>query len=173
MKKLAVLFVMCALCVSAFAQQITRFGVVDTARVYNAYFKSSSAVRGYEKKKSEAQEEIDKRTEELRALKSKRAEIESSYSLDRDMQLDKLDDQISRKTQSLTQYTSSKNMELEAMRKSMQNSDEFYKKLYAVIGRVAESGGYSAILSLQQAGGILWYSPSVDVTEDIINALNR
>ena len=30
------------------AQQITKFGVVDTAKVYNAYFRNSTSVRNYE-----------------------------------------------------------------------------------------------------------------------------
>ena len=43
----------------AFSQQITKFGVVDTAKVYNAYFRNSAPVRNYEKKKAEFQEEIN------------------------------------------------------------------------------------------------------------------
>ncbi len=38
---------------SAQAQQITRFGVVDTAKVDQAYFKNSSPMRNYEAKKAE------------------------------------------------------------------------------------------------------------------------
>lgn len=194
-----------ALCWGAVAQQITRFGVVDTAKVYSAYFKNSAAVRNYEKKKSEAQEEINKRTEELRALKAKRLEISggmqsggeawderegaddesgimsegrstfpsSTSNRSADAQLKKVDADIAQKTQYLNEYAANKNLELETMRNSMQNSDAFYKKLYAVIGKVAESGGYSAILSLQQASGVLWYSPSVDITDEVIRALNK
>jgi len=60
------------------AQQITKFGVVDTAKVYNAYFRNSSAVRNYERKKAEYQEEINKRTEEIRALQQKKLSYEDS-----------------------------------------------------------------------------------------------
>ena len=38
-------------CSGAFAQQITKFGVVDTARVYQSYYKDSAPVRNYESKK--------------------------------------------------------------------------------------------------------------------------
>ncbi|MCQ2591959.1 MAG: OmpH family outer membrane protein, partial [Treponema sp.] len=55
-----------------FAQQITKFGVVDTSKVYSAYFRNSAPIRNYEKKKSEFQDEIDKRTEELRQLQQKK-----------------------------------------------------------------------------------------------------
>ena len=51
-----------------FAQQITKFGVVDTAKVYSAYYRNSAPIRNYEKKKSEFQAEIDKQMEDLRKL---------------------------------------------------------------------------------------------------------
>ena len=53
----------------------------------------------------------------------------------------------------------------------MQSSDSFYKKLYETLSKIAEGGGYSMILSLQQANAILWYSNSVDVTEQVIAEL--
>ena len=55
-----------------FSQQITKFGVVDTAKVYNAYFRNSAPVRNYEKKKSEFQEEVNKLSDELKKLQQKK-----------------------------------------------------------------------------------------------------
>ena len=73
-KKILIAALLCTLASAArlSAQQITKFGVVDTAKVYNAYFRNSSAVRNYERKKAEYQEEINKRTEELRALQQRK-----------------------------------------------------------------------------------------------------
>ncbi|MCR4789731.1 MAG: OmpH family outer membrane protein [Treponemataceae bacterium] len=50
-------------------------------------------------------------------------------------------------------------------------SDTFYSRLYDILGRIAEAEGYSMILSLQQANTILWYSPSVDITDKVIKSL--
>ena len=61
-----------------FAQQITKFGVVDTSKVYSAYFRNSAPIRNYEKKKAEFQEEIDKRTQELKTLQQKKLEYEKN-----------------------------------------------------------------------------------------------
>jgi outer membrane protein len=36
---------------------------------------------------------------------------------------------------------------------------------------VAESEGYSMVLSKTDAKGILWYSPSVDITDKVIQGL--
>ncbi|MBR1405189.1 MAG: OmpH family outer membrane protein [Treponema sp.] len=151
-----------------FAQQITRFGVVDTAKVYQAYFRNSAPVRNYESKKAEFQREITKRTEEIQTLKQQKTE---SLSAGDESKALKLDSDIIKKTDALTEYTNAKNVELESMKRNLQNSDSFYKKLYSVLERVAENEGFSMILSLQQNNAILWYSSSVDVTDKVISEL--
>jgi outer membrane protein len=168
-KKISLLALI-SLCFSSgiFAQQITRFGVVDTAKVYQAYFRNSAPVRNYENKKAEFQREINKRTEEIQKLKTQKSEAASSGN---ETQASKLESDIIKKTDALSEYTNAKNMELESMKNNLQNSDSFYKKLYSTIERVAENEGFSMILSLQQNNAILWYSSSVDVTDKVISAL--
>ncbi len=153
---------------SATAQQITKFGVVDTSKVYSVYFKNSAPIRNYEKKKAEFQEEINKRTEELKSLQQKKLEYEKNGN---ESQALRVEAEITKKTDYLTEYTNAKNVELDSMLKSLESSDEFYKKLYSTLGQIAESGGYSMILSLQASNSILWYSNSVDITEQVIQKL--
>ena len=151
-----------------FSQQITKFGVVDTAKVYNAYFRNSAPVRNYEKKKSEFQEEVNKLSDELKQLQQKKLDYESAGN---ETQVLKIEAEITRKKDYLTEYTNAKNVELESLQKSLQNSDDFYKKLYNTLAKIAEGGGYSMILSLQDANAILWYSSSVDITDQVISQL--
>lgn len=168
-KVLVCLLVLCLLgTASVFSQQITKFGVVDTAKVYNAYFRNSTPVRNYEKKKSEFQDEINKRTDELRQLQQKKLELEKNGN---EAQALKIEAEITKKKDYLIEYTSAKNVELDSLQKSLKNSDEFYKKLYNTLSKIAESGGYSMILSLQDSNSILWYSSSVDITQQVINEL--
>lgn len=155
---------------SVFAQQITKFGVVDTAKVYNAYFRNSAPVRNYDRKKSEFQQEINKYTDELQKLQSKKVEYEKNGN---DALVLKTDAEITKKKDFLIEYTNAKNAELESMQKTLQGSDAFYNKLYDTLSKVAEAGGYSMILSLQQSNSILWYSNSVDVTEQVIAELGK
>lgn len=155
---------------SIFAQQITKFGVVDTAKVYNAYFRNSAPVRNYDRKKSEFQQEINKYTDELQKLQSKKVEYEKNGN---DALVLKTDAEITKKKDFLIEYTNAKNAELESMQKTLQGSDAFYNKLYDTLSKVAEAGGYSMILSLQQSNSILWYSNSVDVTEQVIAELGK
>ena len=155
-------------CSGAFAQQITKFGVVDTSRVYEAYFRDTGPVRNYEKKKADFQKQIDSLTQELKNLQTQRAEALKNKN---EAAVQRLDSQITQQTEYLKEYTNAKNMELDSLRRSLQSSDSFYQKLYNTLERIAEGGGYSMILSLQDSNSILWYSPSVDVTDEVISAL--
>ena len=168
--KLVISFLIVASCflVPAFSQQVTRFGVVDTAKVYNAYFRDSAPVRNFEKKKAEFQGEINRLTEELRSLQDKRLKYIDDGN---DTMALKIESEIIEKKQYLTEYTSAKNADLVSMQKQLMTSDEFYKKLSRTLKNIAESGGYSMILSLQDANAILWYSPSVDITSQVIKEL--
>ncbi len=152
----------------AFSQQITRFAVIDTARVYQAYFRNSSPVRNYENKKSDYQNEIDSLTDELETLHDQKLEADRNGD---SVGSSRLASEISQKTDYIKEYTAAKNEELKSLKASLENNDEFYESLYATIERVAESGGYSVVMSLQQANAILWYSPSVDITDDVITQL--
>jgi outer membrane protein len=153
-----------------FAQQITRFGVVDMSRVYASGSRNTAAMQNYESKREEFQAEIDRQTEELKQLQSRKAEYER---LGNNSGVRQIDDQIRRKVDSLTSYSNSKNRELETLRGKLEGGDPFYGQLHAILGKVAESEGFSMILSLQQSNGILWYSPTVDVTDKVIAELRK
>jgi outer membrane protein len=166
----SLMFLAGAAATSLFAQQITRFGVVDMSRVYASASLNASVMKNYESKREEFQTEIDRQTEELKQLQSRKAEYER---LGNTSGVRQVDDQIRRKVDSLTNYSNSKNKELETLRGKLEGGDPFYGQLYAVLGKVAESEGFSMILSLQQANGILWYSPTVDVTDKVIAELRK
>jgi len=170
MKKIFLMFVVGLIAIVGLsAQQITRFGVVDTQKVFQAFFKNSAPMRTYESKKADFQKEISKKADEIKQLKKQKAD---ALALENETQATKLEADIVKKTESLTEYTKSKNLELENLKNSLQNTNEFYTKLYKVIERVAENEGFTMILSLQQGNGILWYSSSIDVTDKVISELN-
>jgi outer membrane protein len=156
-------------CADISAQQITRFAVVDTTRVYQSYFRNSAAVRNYESKKAEFQNEINKRTQELQELQKKKLDYEKN---DNEAAALRVEADITKKSNFLSEYANTKNIELETLKNTLQRSDAFYQKLYETLGRIAESEGYSMIMSLQQANAVLWYSPSVDITDKVISELN-
>lgn len=150
------------------AQQITKFAVVDTARVYQAYFLNSSPVRNYESKKEGFQTEINNLTQELQALHNQKLEYDRTGDI---VNSARIQAEITKKTDYINEYTSAKNTELESLKNSLKNNDDFYQRLYSTLEHVAEAGGYSVVMSLQQANAILWYSPSVDITDTVISQL--
>lgn len=173
MKKLIVVLVLVALCMATplFSQAaLTKFGVIDTSRVYNAYFRNSTGARNYEQKKADFQAEVDRMTEELRNLQTQKLEYEAAGDMDSAATVEAT---IKSKTSSLTQYTKTKNIELENLKSNLESSDEFYNNLYKVVEKIAESNGLSLILSLQQANAVIWYSESVDITQQVIDDLGQ
>ncbi|HKL87226.1 MAG TPA: OmpH family outer membrane protein [Treponemataceae bacterium] len=150
---------------SLYAQQITRFGVVDTARIYTAFYRDSRNVRDYESKKTLYQGEIQRMAEEIKALRQQKVDAEALGDQARVL---KLDSSVQTKTATLLEYSKVKNSELDGLKKKLTTDDEFYSVLYEEIRRISESDGYSMILSLQEGASIIWYSPTVDITDKVI-----
>lgn len=160
--------VLFAFAVPAFSQQITKFGVVDTAKIYNAYFKDTTSIRNYEKKKASVQAEINRLTNELKELKQAQMMLLEAGDKEGSMAMNT---DIKEKQQYILDYAKAKQSELDEMELSLEADDAFYRKLQKTLAKVAESGGYSMILSLQNDNSILWFSRSVDITEDVIKEL--
>lgn len=162
-------FFIIALCVlplvAASAQQITRFAVVDTSRIYTTFYRDSRSVRDYEAKKALYQGEIQRLTEEIKSMRQQKVDAEA---LGQTIKVDRLTSEITTKTAFLLDYTKAKNAELDSLKKKLTTDDAFYSMLYEEIRKIGESDGYSMVLSLQEGNSIIWYSPTVDITDKVI-----
>lgn len=167
-KTICLLFLLFTLLFGAQAQQLTRFAVVDLPKIYTTFFKDSQAVREFEERSARVQADIDKMTAEIQGLQKTR--LEASAEGDQEKVL-LLDSEIYKKTEFLKEYYRIKTAELEDQRKKLTQSDTFLKQVYDEIRIVAESDGYSMVLNLKESSGILWYSPTVDITEKVLNNL--
>jgi outer membrane protein len=150
------------------AQQLTRFAVVDLPRVYLSFFRDSRAVREFEERSGRVQREIDRMSQEIRELDSSRVGAESRG--DREQAL-RLESDIYRKSEFLKEYYRVQTADLEDQKKKLSQSGTFLEQVYDEIARIAQSEGYSMVLNLKENTGILWYSPSVDITDRIIESL--
>ena len=87
----------------------------------------------------------------------------------------KLRDDIDAKTKALTDFVSAKQVELDNQAKKLATTDAFSKDLYKQIQNVAETEGYSLVINLKSSdsvmNSVLWYSPTIDITADVIEAL--
>ncbi len=151
------------------AQQITRFAVVDTARIYATFLRDSRSVRNYNQKQEKYQKEIQRMSDEVISLRQKKVDAEAVGKLNL---VKKYEAKIASKTSFLVEYSKACNDELAALRKNLMSDDVFYSRLYKTIKDLAESQGYTMVLNLQQDASIVWYSPTVDITEDVMRALS-
>ncbi|MDR2314067.1 MAG: OmpH family outer membrane protein [Spirochaetaceae bacterium] len=145
---------------------ITRFAVVDMNRITAAYAEQNVNARNFNEKSARIQAEIDKLNQELQVLNDKlTAATESNENPD---QIKTLENQIRTKTQAVKNYIRTSFTELERERAALARNDTIVQELNSILRIVAESEGYSMVLSKQDGSGILWYSPSVDITNKVI-----
>ena len=157
-----------AACSAVFAQQLTRFAVIDLPKVYQAFFKDSREVREFEERSRRVQTDIDRMTKEIQELKSRQADAVLQGNQELSL---RLDNEIYRKSEFLKEYYTLKTAELEDQRKKLTQSGTFLKQVYDEIRYIAESEGYSMVMNLKENAAILWFSPSVDITDKVIQNL--
>jgi outer membrane protein len=171
MKKTVLLLAACFLTTSLYSQQLTRFAVVDLPKVYTAFFRDSRSVREFEERSANVQAEIDKMTREIQELRSKRIDLVNRGDQTGAL---RLESEIYSKQEFLKEYYTVKTAELEDQRRKLAQSDSFLEQVYAEIRSIAEGEGYSMVLNLKESTGIIWYSPTVDITDKVIqNLVNR
>ncbi|GHV69894.1 outer membrane protein [Spirochaetia bacterium] len=150
------------------AQQLTRFAVVDLPRVYTAFFRDSRAVREFEERSARVQAEIDKMTKEIQDLKNSQLSAETRG--DQTAAL-RYENEAYRRSEYLREYYRLKTSELEDQKKKLSQQGSFLDQVYDEIRFIAESEGYTMVLNLKENNGILWHSPTVDITDKLITNL--
>lgn len=172
LRKIALTAAALLIAASAYSQQITRVAVVDLSRVITAYHSQSKAVRDFEAKKDKVQSDIDRMSAEISRLLGLKAEADRADDKARSASLKS---EIDEQTRKLSEYATIKQAELDAEAERLVASDLFTQELYRKIQSVAEFKGFSLVLNLKSRDGImssvLWYSPMIDITTDVIQAL--
>jgi outer membrane protein len=107
-------------------------------------------------------------TREINDLKNR--QINAEFQGDQQQSM-RLENEIYRKSELLKEYYQLKTQELEAQKKRLTQSGAFLEQVYDEIRFIAESEGYSTVLNLKESTGILWYSPTVDITDKLIQNL--
>ncbi|MBN1616367.1 MAG: OmpH family outer membrane protein [Spirochaetales bacterium] len=161
-------FVLILLGSMSFAQQITKFAVIDTTRIYTTFYRDSRNVREFESRKTKYQGDIKRMSEEIKNLRQQKVDAEEAKDT---VKVTRLEAEIQTKTNSLMDYSKIKNLELDTLKKNLVTDDEFYSMLYEEIKRIAEADGFSMVLSLQDGASIIWYSPTVDITDKVIRSM--
>ena len=168
MKKIFLIIICFGLGFCAWAQQITRFAVVDLPKVYVAFFRESRAVRDFEERSARVQSEIDRMTAEIQNLKISQVNAQAQGNQEQAL---RLETEINRRSDFLKEYYKTKTAELDTLKNRLTQSGAFLEQVYDELRFIAESEGYSMVLNLKENTGILWYSPTVDITDKLIQNL--
>jgi outer membrane protein len=152
------------------AQQITRVAVINRTTIYMAFFRDSKAVRDLEDKRSKILADIAKMDLEIKNLKQQKTDADSAGDSEKSQSLDA---QIKQKTQNEQDYYRTKYAEYNDQKSKLADTSVFTKELQKQIETVAESNGYTIVLDVTQDSGIVWYSPSVDITQMVIDSLQQ
>ena len=155
-------------CSTLFSQQITRFAVIDLTKVYMAFFRDSNALREIDRRSKEVQSEINRLTKELQEIKTKHADAVVKGNK---LEALRLEHEIYNKSEFIKEYYEKMTKELDNERNKLAQSGSFKDQLNREIRYVAESKGYTMVLNLRDNPSIVWYSPSVDITDEVIQNL--
>ena len=147
---------------------ITRFAVVDMNRITEAFADQLPEIKVFKEKRDKIQAEIDKQGKELQELNVKLAEAKESGNQN---QIRNLENQIRTKTQNLQTYIKNNFAELEKERERLLKNEALMNQILPIVRSVAESEGYSMVLSRTEGSGIIWYSPAVDITNKVIEKI--
>ena len=150
---------------SVFAQQLTRFAVVDMARVHAVFFLESGPARQLEQDAQAVQAEINRRAQEIQGLR-----VALQGATDQSQAL-RLQDEIRERTELLMEFHTVSIAEINFRRRALMQTDDFLMRVQSDIRFVAEREGFTMVLDLSSTGGILWYSPTVDITDSLIQRL--
>jgi outer membrane protein len=171
-RRIAAVAAALVLSAAAYAQQITRIAVVDLPRVISAYSSDSKEVKAFEQRKSLVQADIDRMSAEITRLMSQKADADKAGDK---VQSATLRAEIEERTRNLSGFVSAKQAELDDEAARLASSSEFTQELYRQIQLVAETKGFSLVINLKSKdsvmNSVLWYSPMIDITSDVIQAL--
>jgi len=167
---LAALAAIAALSSFGAATQITRVAVCDIAKVYEASRDASSPLMAkYEERRASIQAEIDARSAVIAELRLKKLDAEKAGQKELAQSLDA---EMKAKTAELIEYHKARTAELESLKTLVADSSALVGIVYAEIGKLAELNGISVVLE-RKNDGILWSSPTIDLTDDLIAALKK
>jgi len=161
---LSLFFILCA--AAAFSQQLTRVAVVDMQRIYNEFFQDSRGVKEFETRTTSVQNEINRMTLEIQELRTRHT---NALAVNNQAEVNRLDSEISRRTETLRSYATARNAELDAERRNLQTI--FFNNVRDEIRYVAESEAFHFIFDSNNSAGLLWFNSLFDLTDKVIQSL--
>jgi len=149
------------------AEDFARVGVLDLQRCLKESKEGQKVIQILKKKKDDLQRRLDTRQRELLEL---RKELDKqSMMLSMDAQ-DGKKRAITRKTRELEYLY--KDLNEEMVRLQGKEQQRIFKELEKIIEKIGSEENYTLIME-KRAGGVLYFSESIDITDQVIKAYEQ
>jgi len=149
------------------AEDFARVGLIDLQRCLKESQEGQKIFQILKKKKDDLQRRLNTRQRELLEL---RKELDKqAMMLSMDAQEDKKKT-IERKTRELEYLY--KDLNEEMARAQGKEKQRIFKELEKIIEKIGSEGKYTLIME-KRAGGVLYFSESIDITDQVIKAYDQ
>lgn len=156
---------LCLPALTIVAQQITTVAVVDVQRVYTSFSRGNSLSAGIASIQRRYQEQIDAQLVGIERLQARKQALSSSERT----QIRDIEGQILAARAEVDRLSRLQTQELRSQRQ-FTSPDTFIPELQRAVVFVAESRGYTVVFNAEDTG-LQWWSPVVDITDDVIARL--
>lgn len=167
MKRMIVALVAMVLSVAAVSAQ--NYMVIDSEKVFKSLSSYNNALEQIDQLASEYQTKVDAKFQEVERLYNsymqQRASLSETSRQQREQQILQLEQQATDYQESLF------GTEGELMKRRMELIQPIQQKVFDTIESFATQYGYDLVIDISANPTVLYYSPKVDFTQKIINAL--
>jgi len=162
-----IIVVILLICNAAFAQDFTKVGLIDLQRCLKDSKEGQKVSQILQKKKDDLQRRLDTRQRELLELKKELDKQAMMLSMDAQENKKRT---IERKTRELEYLY--KDLNEEMVRLQGKERNKIFKELEKIIEKIGSEENYTLIME-KRAGGVLYRSESIDITDRVIKAYDQ
>ena len=164
MKKISLIMILLLFSAGmSFAQQLTTVAIIDAQRVYDSFTKGNNLSAGINAIQLRYQEQINAQLVTIQQLEGQKRSTSDRT------QIRDIDSRISAARAEIDRLDRLRTQETRAQRQFV-SPNVFIPELQRAVIFVAESKGYTIVLNAEDEG-LQWWSPIVDITDDVIARL--
>jgi outer membrane protein len=169
-KRLILSSLMIVLLFSAgYAEQYTRIGVVDMAKISSNSYVESQAYRRLLERRDQYQAEIAAQNQNITQLETRKRQLEIDGN---ETEALRVENQIFAEQRKLRDLVEIRQQHLQDLKKSAMEDSSWLENVLITIRRVAQANGFSIVLRMDNED-LLYFSDTVDITDLVIAELNR
>jgi len=163
----AIIIVILSGCNTVLAEDFSRVGLIDLQRCLRESKEGQKIIQILKKKKDDLQKRLDIRQGELLELRKELDKQAMMLSMDAQEDKKRI---IERKTRELEYLY--KDLNEEMARSQGIERERIFKELEKVVKKIGSEGNYVLIME-KRTGGVLYFSNSIDITDQVIKAYDQ